>query len=290
MKRVPRRRTWTKLHLSFYLTPSHHRVGSDFFALVPLAFCLAAWDGESEHAEVRNEDGKPLSLRDLADWVEMSMARAQKALAVAVERGTLALGEDDVIVIPKFRRWQLDERTLRRQKQRERDAAAEREAAEDPPPPDEVPHGTEAPAPSPNPWRRDLEELRRRHAEFLQTLPESPRRFRVVWLVGTPRELTEGLARETTWVAEVLFRGGLEPARRVIQQVFEFAWRRAYEGELDEKHLAKSLWGQAFRGRLREWADAQRESFGEKGRAECMLTWEQLAALSERAAERLRSA
>jgi hypothetical protein len=157
-------------------------------------------------------------------------------------------------------------------------------------------HGTQAPSRPLTP-REDLEELRRRHRQFLESLPEEPRpkRLRVAWLIGTPTELAQGLRRETEWVAEALFCGELEPARGVVHEVFEHAWRRAYDGDLSERWLARSLWGQAFRARVREWADAQHEHKGDSsggpdaGRGgESGLSFEQLEELSAQATERLR--
>lgn len=288
MSRAPKRRTWTKVHLTFFTTPSHAHIGADALLFMVVCFCMARWDGESPHAEVRHETGRIVPLRVLAGLCQLPLQRVNAALEAAVGCGTLAIAEDGGhITIPNFAKWQVDPRTLRRQKQRGREANSD-----DAPPPDlleetppaELPEAT--PPPDGNPWRRDLEELRRRHEAFVAGLPEGPRRLRVVWLLGTPREMAEGLARETTWVAEVLFRGALEPARAVLHQVFEHAWRRAYAGELDERHLAKSLWGQAFRARLREWADVQLERYGERGTAESQLTWEQLQTLGAQAAKR----
>lgn len=116
--------------------------------------------------------------------------------------------------------------------------------------------------------RDDLNELKRRHAEFVVSLPEGPRRLRVVWLVGTPTEQALGLRRALEWVAEAMFAGDLDRARPVVFDVFEHAWRQAYDGKLRETYLQRSLFGEGFRARAREWSDAQRRAEGR-----CADTW-----------------
>jgi hypothetical protein len=283
-KAAPKRRTWTKVHLTFFTTPSHDGIGPDALLVMLVVFALARWDGESEHAEARDEKGGIVPLRTLCRLSQLTMPRVQAAVAAAVACGTLAQGPNEVLVVPNFRKWQETPDAARMRKRRERER---RELAV---PEDDRLQPVAAPEDlvDAHPWRRDLGVLKWRHTAFLEALPEGPRRLRVVWLYGTPNEQAEGLERETTWVAEVLFGGQLEPARRVVLEVFEHAWRRAYAGELDERYLAKSLWGQAFRARVREWADALREHSGESGKAEVLLTWEQLEALSAEAAKDLK--
>ena len=282
---VPRRRTWTKVHLTFFTTASHAGVGPDALLLMPVVFTAARWDGESESAEVRDNAGDPVSLAVLAGWTQLPVPRVRRALAKAQGTGTLAV-RDGCIIIPKFRKWQLNPAALRKRRQREREQEQGR-------PLEDVHerHELEEEASPPS----ALELLRRRHTAFLDSLPPGPQRLRVGWLIGTPRELAEGLGRETTWVAQALCDGDRDKAGRLVEEVFEYAWQRAYDGELDERLLGKSLWGQAFRARLREWADAQlqlqreREQEGrreEEAQASRYLTFDQLAELSGRASLR----
>ncbi len=242
---VPRR-SWVKVHETWWTSPSHAFLSPFAKLLGPFLFWVADGDDWREHedgeAALLSGAGKPLGAKELARMMGGADAvQVQEALDELETAGTLRRREDGAWCFPKFGRWQETPSAARKRKAKDRAPQREIRVVDEPVREKPKRHGAAAVVAERLQWGWDGQQ------------PPRPKGCAPVkvWPRGIQDRLDEGYSAEelldaVAGAAELVEDGELEPSKFSGTYIFS-GHLNGLQQQIAEHRKAKAKKAEVYR-------------------------------------------